>query len=140
MDIFKNKEFHINGYTKIDRVALIKLIGANGGSVCRIPRKKSTSYVISDQANVTSKLNIPIVSSEWVTQCIESNTLLDIKKNDVDCNDPNFIASFYSKSRLHFISMEKLQLRSRYLKISQSLHNRIIYYIDFDSFLYMVHC
>lgn len=134
MNIFNNKEFHINGYTKIDRVALIKLIGASGGSVCRIPRKKSTSYVISDQANVTSKLNIPIVSSEWVTQCIESNTLLDIKKNDVDCNDPNFIASFYSKSRLHFISMEKLQLRSRYLKISQSLHNRIIYYIDFDSF------
>lgn len=134
MSIFKNKEFHINGYTKIDRVALIKLISANGGSVCRIPRKKSTSYVISDQSNVTSKLNIPIVSSEWVTQCLESNSLLDIKRDDVDCKNPNFISNFYSKSRLHFISMEKLQLRSRYLKISQSTNNRIIYYIDFDSF------
>lgn len=132
--IFKNLEFHINGYTKIDRVVLIKLIDTNGGSVCRIPRKKSTSYVISDQSNVVSKLNIPIVASDWVSQCIETNTIVSTKRNDVDCNDPNFIKNFYSKSRLHFISMEKLQLRSKYLKIGESSNHRIIYYIDFDSF------
>lgn len=137
--LFEGIEIHINGYTKIDRVVLIKLIVSNGGTVCRMPRKKTTTYVLSDQDNL-SKEGFRLIKSNWVLDCIEQNTLLpfDYDSGNVNCNHPNFVNDYYSKSRLHFISMEKLQLRAKYLKISKKNNDktlkRLIYYIDFDSF------
>ncbi|KAL6942086.1 hypothetical protein ACO0QE_003252 [Hanseniaspora vineae] len=75
----------------------------------------------------------------------------------IDCNHPDFLASFYSKSRLHFLSTTKMLLQSKYLKytspplastpnaVSSSLRQKLtsktdstplktIYYIDFDCF------
>lgn len=137
--LFEGIEIHINGYTKIDRVVLIKLIVLNGGTVCRMPRKKTTTYVLSDQDNL-SKEGFRIIKSKWVLDCIEQKTVLsfDYDNTNINCNHPNFVNDYYSKSRLHFISMEKLQLRGKYLKISKRNNDetlrRLIYYIDFDSF------
>ena len=142
-DLFKNIVIHINGYTKIDRVVLIKLITSNGGTVCRMPRKKTTTYILTDQDNFV-KDGYKVIRSSWVIDSLEQKTLLpfDYDNMDIDCKHPNFIEDYYSKSRLHFISMEKLQLRSKYLKISNlnsknqktKKLNRLIYYMDFDSF------
>ncbi|XBW38349.1 hypothetical protein QEN19_003939 [Hanseniaspora menglaensis] len=136
-NLFNGIVIHINGFTNIDRVILIKLITRHGGTVCRIPRKKTTTYVLSDQDNF-SKDGFNVIGSSWVIDCIDRKTLLpfDYNKLAVDCTHPEFINDYYSKSRLHFISMEKLQLRSKYLKILKPNKNsiRLIYYLDFDSF------
>ena len=127
-----------------------------------------------------------VVRPQWITESIKAQKVLNwqeyslfyetktnITKNfakvgpesgnefplvhTIDCNHPDFLASFYSKSRLHFLSTTKMLLQSKYLKytlppLSSTSHKtsftprgkfnpkkdftplKTIYYIDFDCF------
>ncbi|CAI4052362.1 deoxycytidyl transferase SKDI_15G4820 [Saccharomyces kudriavzevii IFO 1802] len=62
-------------------------------------------------------------------------------KKIVDCNDPNFLTSYFAHSRLHHLSVWKANLRDKFLNENINNYTKItkkdtytIFHIDFDCF------
>ncbi|SSD61513.1 uncharacterized protein SCODWIG_03274 [Saccharomycodes ludwigii] len=131
--------------------------------------KRNVTHIIATNLTSKKKIEFRkyrVVQPEWIMQSIEANKLLkwqdyalllndtninnttDIKtlvtkdstkKPHLDCNHPDFLASFFKNSRLHHLTTWKLELQNKHMKSNPvgAHHNRIkkiIYYIDFDCF------
>lgn len=171
--IFKNCHIYVNGRTEPSHTVLKKLIVSNGGSICSfLGGKTYATHIVAEYLTKRKNdqfVNYKVVKPSWVVDCVEQNRVLDwtkyraldpaqpglrpeetqreiiiAEREKVDCLAPDFISSYYARSRLHFLSTRKAELRSRCKKLAGQLPKserpspRVIMHIDFDSFFVSV--
>lgn len=171
--IFKDCHIYLNGRTEPSHTILKRLIVTNGGSICTFLGGKSyATHIVAEHLTKRKNdqfANYKVVKPAWVVNCVDQNRLLDWtnyraidtslptldpketqkqiileERERVNCLAPDYISSYYARSRLHFLSTKKAELRSRcqqlagQLPLSERPSPRTIMHIDFDSFFVAV--
>ncbi|CCC70307.1 hypothetical protein NCAS_0E02370 [Naumovozyma castellii] len=167
--IFQNCIIYINGYTVPGRLQLHEMIVLHGGKFLHhLSAKKKVTHIIASNLPLKKRLefqNYKVVKPDWIVQSIAQGKLLPWqdfalltnlderqkklplllpKKQDsktiVDCNDPNFISSYFQNSRLHHLSTWKSDLRAKFLnemdftRTIEKTDPLTIFHFDFDCF------
>ncbi|SCU96244.1 LAMI_0F05798g1_1 [Lachancea mirantina] len=159
--IFKNCIIYVNGRTNPDRLVLHKNVVLYGGVFNHyLSGKTSVTHIIA--SNLTSKKRIEfqkykVVTPDWIVDSIAAGERLPWQRyalitanpnqptisTTLDCKSPQFLASFFAKSRLHHLSTWKADLRAKFCSkyVGDVSIERLpkttrlaIFHIDFDCF------
>ncbi|PRT56693.1 DNA repair protein rev1 [Wickerhamiella sorbophila] len=171
--IFKDCHIYLNGRTEPSHTILKGLIVSNGGSICAfLGGKTYATHIVAEHLTKRKNnqfANYKVVKPAWVVNCVNQGKLLDWtnyraiesslptldpketqeqiileEREKVNCLAPDYISSYYARSRLHFLSTKKAELRSKcqqlagQLPVAERPSPRTILHIDFDSFFVAV--
>jgi DNA repair protein REV1 len=104
----------------------------------------------SESERPADQLSWPETPSKQNTSPLKTLEVNDTSRTEFNCLDPDFIPSYYRKSRLHHLSTWKVDLKRRFqaLATKQNAKNsqtpsaasrqKIIVHVDFDSFFVAV--
>ncbi|AET39843.1 deoxycytidyl transferase Ecym_5052 [Eremothecium cymbalariae DBVPG len=167
--VFEGCKVYINGRTDPDREQLRKEIVLHGGQFVQYLTKKSdVTHIVAQNLSAAKCIefrNFKVVQPGWIGACVRIGKMLSwreysviVRSGDqpflelprniepqrsVSCKEPGFVEDFFSKSRLHRLSVWKADLHEKFLakylyttpKVNLGLQNRIcVFHIDFDCF------